>query len=61
MAIYTTSQSVQANINYASANYIGLTNSTVNDTFVIEYGAEKLKVLYVQPQGRYKQVFLVRL
>ena len=61
MAIYTTSQGVQSNINYASANYIGLTNSPINDTYIIEYGAEKLKVLYVQPSGRYKQAFLVKL
>ena len=26
--------------------------------FVIKYGDEMLKVLYVNPNGRYKQVFL---
>lgn len=59
MAINTTSQSIQDNINYTNASYIGLThNAEVNDTFVIEYEGIKLKVLYVQPKGRYKQVFL---
>lgn len=59
LAIYTTSQNVTDNINYRDANYIGLTKaSVINDTFVIKYGEEFLKVLYIQPKGRYKQVFL---
>ena len=58
MAIYVTSQSVQDNINYKEATYIGLTFDDVDDTFVIQYGDKKLKVLYVQPKGRFKQVFM---
>lgn len=58
MAINTTSQSVQDNINYKDASYIGLTLASVDDTYVIQYGDEKLKVLYVQPKGRFKQVFM---
>ena len=59
MAIYTTSQSIQANIKYKDASYIGLTHdSKVNDTYVIQFGNERLKVLYVQNKGRYKQVYL---
>lgn len=58
MAIYTTSQAVQDNINYKSANYVGLTYSLLDDSYVIQYGNEKLKVLYVMPRGRMKQVFL---
>jgi hypothetical protein len=59
MAIYSTSQAVQANIKYKNASYVGFTHdSKVNDTYVIQYGNERLKVLYVQNQGRYKQVFL---
>lgn len=59
MAINTTSQSVQDNIKYQNATYIGLTlNSNINDSYVIKYGKSKLKVLYVQTKGRYKQVFL---
>lgn len=61
IAIFTTSQSVQDNIKYKGATYIGLTlSSAVNDTFVIQYGDIRLKVLYVSP-GRYKQVFLAEI
>ena len=58
IAIYTTSQTVQDNINYKSAQYIGLTKATVNDSYVINYDNKKLKVLYVTEKGRYKQVFM---
>lgn len=58
MAIYITSKNIQDNINYADCNYIGLTSAPVDDTYLIQYGAEKLKVQYVYPKGRYKQVFL---
>lgn len=60
IAIYTSSQSVQDNINYTNANYIGLTLAPINDSYVIKYGAEKLKVLYVNTKGRYKQAFLTK-
>ena len=59
MAIYTMSQAIQPNIKYSNANYIGLTTDQVNDAYVIQYENEKLKVLYVNPKGRYKQVFMV--
>lgn len=58
IAINTSSQSVQDNINYKDCQYIGLTLAEVDDTYVIQYGTEKLKVLYVNPKGRFKQVFL---
>ena len=58
MAINISSQSIQDNINYKDAKYVGLTHAEVKDTFVIEYGSEKLKVLYINPKGRFKQVFL---
>lgn len=62
MAINITSQSIQENINYSGASYIGLTHdSAVNDSYVIQYGEEKLKVLYVNPKGRIKQVFLAKM
>ena len=62
MAIYTTSQSIQDNINYKGATYLGLTkDAKVNDTYVIGYGKEQLKVLYVAPAGRYNQVFMVNI
>ena len=58
MAIYTTSQDVQNNVIYKDASYMGLTLGTITDKDVIEYGEDKLKVLYVQPKGRFKQVFM---
>lgn len=58
MAIYTTSQEVQNNVIYKDASYIGLTTGTITDKDVIKYGEDKLKVLYVQPKGRFKQVFM---
>ena len=58
IAINITSQSVQDNINYKNASYMGLTHTLVNDSYVIEYEDKKLKVLYVNPKGRLKQVFL---
>lgn len=58
MAIYTTSQATQDNINYKDCNYIGLTHAKVDDTYVIEFNGERLKVLYVNTDGRLKQAFL---
>jgi hypothetical protein len=61
MAIYTTSQNTQDNILYKGASYVALThNSEVNDTFQIDFNGERLKVLYVSAQGRFRQVFLSR-
>lgn len=61
MAINTTSQTIQENINYSGASYIGLTHSLLDDSYVIQYGDVKLKVLYVNPKGRLKQVFLAEI
>ena len=59
LAIYTSSQSIQDNINYKNCSYVALTHDAkVNDTYVIEKDKERLKVLYVSDNGRYKQVFL---
>lgn len=58
MAINTASQSVQDNILYSGATYTGITHANINDKYVIEYGDKKLKVQYVNPKGRFKQVFL---
>lgn len=61
MAINIASQSIQDNINYQNCSYVGLTHANVDDTYVIAYGSERLKVLYVNPKGRFKQVFLSRM
>lgn len=59
MAINLTSQTIQDNIAYKDAKYIGLTLAPVDDTYVIQYGKLRLKVLYVNSRGRYNQVFMV--
>ena len=61
MAINISSQAVQDNINYTGATYVGLTHAKVDDTYVIEYGEERLKVLYVNNKGRLNQVFMASL
>lgn len=59
ISINLISQSAQNNIKFNDASYIGLTLSdAVKDSFVFQYGAERLKVLYVNPAGRYKQVYM---
>lgn len=61
LAIFTTNESVQANVNYTNANYIGLTHDkSINDSFVIQYGEQRLKVLYTSKQGRFIQVFMAK-
>ena len=61
MSITLTDKSIQDNILYSNATYMGLTMANVDDTYVINYGTEKLKVLYVNPFGRYKQVFMAEM
>lgn len=59
MTINISSQAIQDNINYKDCSYIGLTtDKSVNDKMIIQYGSEKLKVQYVNPKGRFIQVFL---
>jgi hypothetical protein len=59
IAIYETSTAIQNNIAYKNASYVGLTHdSKVNDTYVINFENKRLKVLYVKPKGRFKQVYL---
>ena len=61
MAIYLNTQSVNnTNIKYTDCDYVGITFANVDDTYVIDYEGERLKVSYVNP-GRYKQVLMVRM
>lgn len=61
MAINLTAQTLNESSLYSGAQYIGLTNDAIDSTYVIEFNKENLKVLYVNPNGRYKQVFLARM
>lgn len=59
MNINIISQAITDNINYKDATYLGLTmDKSINDTYVIKYDDVMLKVLYVNPIGRYTQVYL---
>lgn len=58
MAIVTTTSAIQDNIRYKDSTYLGLTSAAVTDKFLIKYGDIRLKVLYVEPAGRLKQVFM---
>ena len=59
LAIYPTSTGTQDNILYANCAYMGLTfDAEIDDKYIIRYEGKRLKVMYKQPIGRYKQVFL---
>ena len=52
MAIFPTSTGTQDNILYANCAYVGFTFDTeMNDTYIIKYGKERLKVMYIQQKG----------
>lgn len=62
MAINITNQSINGNVNYKDATYLGITqDKNIDDTYVITFGEEKLKVLYVNKMGRYTQVFMAEI
>ena len=62
MSINFASESIQESPLYSGAQFVGLTlNKDVNASYIIQYGDEKLKVLYVNPAGRLKQVFMARM
>lgn len=58
MAVYVASQAVGDSVLYQEAQYIGLTSEAVTDRHIVHYEGQKLKVLYVQPKGRWKQAFM---
>ena len=61
MAINFVTESIQENPLYSGAQYTGLTlNKNIDANYIIQYGDEKLKVLYVNKAGRYNQAFMAR-
>jgi hypothetical protein len=59
ISITNLTKAVTDDIRYTDATYIGLTHDkSISDAYVIKYGDELLKVLYVNKTGRYTQVFL---
>ena len=61
MAINTISQGIQNSILYEGATYIGITHTAIDASYVIQYGEQKLKVLYVNNNGRYKLVYMANI
>lgn len=59
MAISVISNTISDNVLYRDAQYIGLTKDALDDKCVINYGTDKLKVLYVL-HGRWNQVYMAR-
>ncbi len=59
MAINLTTQATKDSVTYHNAQFCALTHDkSVDDTFVIQYGKTRLKVLFVAPGGRYRMVYL---
>ena len=59
IAINLINQAISDNPLYTNATYIGITfNKEISDKHIVKYGNQKLKVLYVNPIGRYKQVYM---
>jgi hypothetical protein len=59
MSIYLYTQNVTDNIKFRDATYIGFTHDkTIADNYIVNYEDKRLKVLYVNPVGRFNQVYL---
>lgn len=58
LSINLLSKQIEDNILYSGASYVGITMDNVNDNMIINYNGTKLKVLYVNDFGRYKQVYM---
>lgn len=63
MAIYNTVKSVNDSVDYLREEYVGLTwDKDIDETYVIQYGDKKLKVLYVVSAPRLRnQVFMTEM
>ena len=62
MTINFGSEALQEHPLYSGAQYVGLTlDKNVDATYIIQYGEEKLKVLYTNTKGRYTQVYMARM
>lgn len=58
IALEIASQEITDSIAYSGCTYIGFTRGDIDDSHVIKFREDKLKVMYVNPRGRLKQVFL---
>ena len=61
LSIYPTSTGTQENILYANCSYVAYTyDGEIDDKYIIQYGKERLKVMYKQHIGHFKLVYLAR-
>ena len=59
IAIYLYTQNIVSNIKYKDAQYIGLTESAaLTESCVVACGDKRLKVLYINPVGRWRQGYM---
>ncbi len=61
MAIFPITHSIGDNVIYSNATYMGLTRELIDDKYIVDYRGERLKVLYVQPMGRFKQIYMAKM
>lgn len=55
-------QNTKESILYEGATYIGLTkDNQIDSSYIVDYNGQRLKVLYVNPFGRFYQVFFEQL
>lgn len=58
MAIFLNNQALSSDINYSNAQYIGITESPIDDTYIINYNGTDLKVLYINSSRAFTVVYL---
>ena len=59
LSISRITQAVTEDIRYSDSTYVGVTRDRdIDDTYIIQFGRELLKVKYVNPDGRFTQVFM---
>lgn len=46
-------------IRFQNVEYVGLTKASVNDSQAIKIGDKEYKIQFVNPFGRYKEVFMI--
>ena len=62
MAVNVSSERGGEHVGVEGAEFTGLAyDANISSKYVIQYGNDKLKVLYVNPKGRFKQVFMARM
>lgn len=59
ISINLNSQSAADNVKYRDATYVGLSlDKAIDDSYVIQYGNEKLKITFANPVGKYNQIYM---